>query len=59
MTVIEKETMNAIIRMSRCINEINKSLIKRNELLEELISVLKEKEVSHEGKKKKKQPVER
>lgn len=49
MTVIEKETMNAIIRMSRCINEINKSLIKRNELLEELISVLKEKEVSHEG----------
>lgn len=49
MTVIENETMNAIIKMSRSINEITTSLNKRNELLEELISVLKEKEVSHEG----------
>ena len=49
MTVIEKQTMNAIIKMSRSINEITTSLNKRNELLEELISVLKEKEVSHEG----------
>lgn len=43
MTVIEKETMEAVILMARSLDDLNKQIKKHNEILEEVLNVLREK----------------